>query len=207
MAVCGEGAGREARNADWWARGVFHRARRGGLRCGRIVLLAAGLAGSVAQPLEARVLQCVPYAREVSGIAIHGDAHLWWDRAEGRYARGQAPQVGAVLVFRSTRAMPRGHVAVVREILDPRRIMLDHANWSGPGRIERGALAEDVSPAGDWSAVRVWFAPIDALGGRENPVYGFIYNAPPEPAGVREVPGQLALTGRQFLPAGGGAGR
>ena len=31
-------------------------------------------------------LQCVPYARQVSGIRIYGDAHTWWDQAEGRYA-------------------------------------------------------------------------------------------------------------------------
>ena len=28
-------------------------------------------------------LQCVPYARQVSGIRIFGDAHTWWDQAEG----------------------------------------------------------------------------------------------------------------------------
>ena len=33
-------------------------------------------------------LQCVPYARQVSGIRIFGDAHTWWGQAEGRYARG-----------------------------------------------------------------------------------------------------------------------
>ena len=31
-------------------------------------------------------LQCVPYARDVSGIQIYGDAHTWWDQAQGRYA-------------------------------------------------------------------------------------------------------------------------
>lgn len=41
-------------------------------------------------------LQCVPYAREVSGIQIYGDAHTWWDQAEGKFKRGKRPKVGAV---------------------------------------------------------------------------------------------------------------
>ena len=126
-------------------------------------------------PANAR-LQCVPYARSVSGIDIHGNAETWWDQAEGNYTRGHLPKVNSVLVFQSTRAMPLGHVAVVREILDERRILLDHANWSRPGMIEHRALAIDVSEAGDWSEVRVWYSPISSLGSRSNPAYGFIYN-------------------------------
>ena len=30
-------------------------------------------------------LQCVPYAREHSGIKLFGDAYTWWDQAEGKY--------------------------------------------------------------------------------------------------------------------------
>jgi hypothetical protein len=120
-------------------------------------------------------LQCVPYARSVSGIAIHGDAHSWWRQAAGLYQRGQLPEVGAVLAFRATAAMPLGHVAVVQRILDARRILLNHANWSGPGRIEHSALAEDVSAAGDWSQVRVWYARTASLGRRVNAASGFIY--------------------------------
>jgi surface antigen len=124
-------------------------------------------------------LQCVPYAREVSGIDIHGNAWTWWDQASGLYERGQQPRVGAVLAFRATAAMPFGHVAVVSQVVDSRHLLLDHANWSGPGRIEHAALAEDVSEAGDWSSVRVWYAPAGGLGSRTNPTYGFIYtNAP-----------------------------
>jgi hypothetical protein len=142
------------------------------------VLLAVGLAGAVATPAAA-VLQCAPYARAQSGIDIHGNAGTWWDQAEGRYARGAEPRVGAVLAFQPTRAMPIGHVAVVAEIVDSRHVYLNHANWSGPGRIERRALAEDVSPNGDWSEVRVWYAPQHALGVRENPTFGFIYDEAP----------------------------
>jgi hypothetical protein len=142
------------------------------------ILLAFGLATAVATPAAA-VLQCVPYARAQSGIEIHGNAGTWWGQAEGRYHRGSEPRVGAVLAFQPSRAMPIGHVAVVAEIVDDRRVYLNHANWSGPGRIERRALAEDVSPNGDWSQVRVWYAPQGSLGLRANPTFGFIYNETP----------------------------
>jgi hypothetical protein len=138
-------------------------------------LLAAGLVAGAATPAAA-ALQCVPYARAQSGIDIRGNALTWWDQAAGRYRRGAEPEVGAVLAFRPTRAMPIGHVAVVAEIVDSRHIYLNHANWSGPGRIETRALAEDVSPNGDWSNVRVWYAPQRSLGLRANPTFGFIYN-------------------------------
>lgn len=127
-------------------------------------------------------LQCVPYARSVSGIIIHGDAGTWWDQAEASYQRGARPKVNAVLVFQPSSAMPLGHVAVVQEIIDERHILLNHANWSRPGMIEHRALAIDVSNNGDWSQVRVWYGPTRSLGARPNPAFGFIYSAPvPEP--------------------------
>ena len=142
------------------------------------ILLAFGLAVGAATPAAA-ALQCVPYARTQSGIEIRGNAGTWWDQAEGRYNRGAEPRVGAVLVMRPTRGMPIGHVAVVAGIVDDRTIYLNHANWSGPGRIERRALAVDVSEDGDWSVVRVWYAPQGSLGLRSNPTFGFIYNEAP----------------------------
>jgi hypothetical protein len=144
-------------------------------------LLAFGLAGAAATPAAA-YLQCAPYARAESGIDIHGNAGTWWHQAAGHYARGAQPQVGAVLAFQPTRAMPIGHVAVVAAVIDSRHILLNHANWSGHGQIERGALAEDDSPNGDWSVVRVWYAPQHGLGLRANPTFGFIYRD--GPAGV-----------------------
>lgn len=167
----------------------------------RIVLFAA-LLGLIPAAAQAR-LQCVPYAREVSGIDIHGNALTWWDQAEGEYRRGQEPEVGAVLTFRPTRAMPLGHVAVVSKIVDDRHIILNHANWSRPGMIEREALAVDVSEAGDWSEVRVWYAPSGGLGVRTNPTFGFIYRdapaAPPAPvfAGNAAEPG-TAIAANDF---------
>lgn len=128
-------------------------------------------------------LQCVPYARQVSGIQIYGDARTWWDQADGRYARGHAPRVGAVMAFRPYGAMQLGHVAAVSNILDSRTVLLRHANWSPingrRGQIEDDVRAIDVSPNNDWSQVRVWFAPIKALGTTNWPVSGFIYNQKP----------------------------
>lgn len=163
------------------------------------ILLALGLAASIATPAAA-VLQCVPYARAQSGIEIRGNAHTWWAQAEGRYARGSEPRVGAVMVLQSTRAMPIGHVAMVAEIIDDRNVYLDHANWSGPGRIERRALARDVSPNGDWSQVRVWYGPQGSLGIRANPVAGFIYNQPPEAPSAVTPPVTIAAAPAALVP-------
>lgn len=120
-------------------------------------------------------LQCVAYARQVSEVQISGNAREWWSNAEGRYDRGQQPKPGAVLAFAGTRAMPYGHVAVVSKIVDDRHILINHANWSRPGMVERNVMAVDVSPAGDWSQVRVWYAPTGSLGLRPSPAKGFIY--------------------------------
>lgn len=121
------------------------------------------------------ILQCVPYARQISGIRIFGDAHSWWDQADGVYARGVTPRTGAVLAFRATSAMPGGHVATVSRVIDNREVLLNHANWSTPGQIERDVRAVDISPDNDWSDVRVWYGPTAQLGTRGNPAYGFIY--------------------------------
>lgn len=125
-------------------------------------------------------LQCVPYARERSGVQIYGDARTWWDQAAGRYKRGIRPRAGAVMTFRPSGAMTLGHVAAVARVIDDRTVLLDHANWSPiggrRGQIERGVKAVDVSPANDWSQVRVWYDPIGGLGTTAWPVAGFIYN-------------------------------
>lgn len=125
------------------------------------------------------ILQCVPYARRLSGIQIYGDAHTWWKQAKGRYARGHTPRVGAVMAVRPFRNSQLGHVAAVSKIVDSRTILLSHANWSYPGKIERNVTALDVSPDNDWSEVRIWYGPSHNLGTTHWPVAGFIYNAKP----------------------------
>lgn len=124
-------------------------------------------------------LQCVPYARDLSGIQIRGDAHTWWKQAAGRYARGTKPKVGAVMAFQPHGNSRLGHVAAVSRIVDTRTILISHANWSDRGKIEKNVTAIDVSPRNDWSQVRVWYAPIHNLGGSRWPITGFIYNSKP----------------------------
>lgn len=121
------------------------------------------------------VLQCVPYARQLSGIALRGDAWTWWEQAKGRYARGHEPKAGAVLALANSGVMPLGHVAVVSHIVDERHILLRHANWSAPGLIETDVMAVDSSPDNDWSEVRIWWGQGGQMGARDNPVNGFIY--------------------------------
>lgn len=123
--------------------------------------------------------QCVPFARAASGIQIYGDAWTWWDQAAGRYTRGDAPRVGAVIAFAKQSRLPLGHVAVVSQVVERRVVMLTHANWSRRdgrrGHAEQDVTLFDVSPANDWSQVKVWFRDSAGLGGTIYAVNGFIY--------------------------------
>ena len=151
------------------------------MKLGMMRWAALLLAGLTTTPvLGATVLQCVPYARTVSGVQIFGDALTWWDQAENHYKRGHSPRRGAVLAFRPVGPMALGHVAVVSRVLDERRVLIRHANWSVPGAIEEDVLAVDVSEDGDWSAVRVWHSPTNRMGARSNPTFGFIYPDKPQ---------------------------
>ena len=120
-------------------------------------------------------LQCVPFARQVSGIDIRGNAKTWWHQAEGRYERGSTPAEGAVLAMPGSGRMRLGHVATVSKVVGAREILLTHANWSRRGGIERNVRAVDVSAQGDWSRVRIWYAANADLGTSSYPAYGFIY--------------------------------
>jgi hypothetical protein len=123
-------------------------------------------------------LQCVPYAREKTGIPIYGDAYTWWDKAAGRYARSNTPREGAVLVLTGYAGPARAHLAVVREIVDARVIRVDHANWLDDGAIYTDDPVRDVSPDNDWSQVRVFNLRTGAWGSRIYPVQGFIGPGP-----------------------------
>jgi surface antigen len=173
----------------------------------RVLLRAGAVLALMAAPAGARValdgnratvtergsaslppyLQCVPYAREVSGIQIYGDAHTWWGQAAGKYARGYRPKVGAVMAFKPSGNSRLGHVAAVSRIVDDRTILIRHSNWSPingrRGHIEDNVRVVDVSPDNDWSAVRVWYAPTQDLGASQWPVQGFIYPARPGKTG------------------------
>jgi surface antigen len=148
--------------------------------------VALSLSTTTDEAIPAHV-ECVPIARQQSGIQIYGDARTWWNQAEGKYARGNAPRKGAVLAFKPHGAMTLGHVAAVSKIIDDRNILVTHANWSmingRRGQIERNVRMVDVSEGGDWSRVRVWYAPLEDLGTTHWPTHGFIYpsQAAPEP--------------------------
>ena len=137
--------------------------------------LVASCGLMAAAPASAQFWQCATYAREISGIQIRGNANTWWGQAAGRYERGDEPRVGAVLSFKPTRRMRIGHVAMVSRVVSDREVLLTHANWSRPGRVETDVRAVDVSPNNDWSEVKVWYGPTGDLGTSTYPVNGFIY--------------------------------
>ena len=166
-----------------------------------IATATLALCALIVTPAAAGVLQCAPYARQVSGIELYGNANTWWGQAEGRYERGHQPREGAVLAFAASRSMPVGHVAMVSKVVSDREVLLTHANWSYRGGIERNVRAIDVSPNNDWSDVRVWYGPIGGLGLRSNAAKGFIY---PAQAG-QVAPVQIAMADRTAVTAPHGA--
>ena len=115
---------------------------------------------------------CVPYARNLSGIQIRGNAKDWWGKAHKTYDRGADPTVGAVMSFRATRGMSLGHVAVVSEIVDDRQVVINHANWHR-NKVSLKMGVRDVSKNNDWTLVRVESQP--GRYGKPYPVNGFIY--------------------------------
>ena len=141
---------------------------------GALGLAACGSGGGQGPATGASTaLECAPYARRVSGIQLYGDASDWWHQAAGRYERGSEPVRGGVLVFRRTGRLAHGHVSVVSDVVSSREIKVTQANWVHR-RVGRDEPVVDVSPAGDWSAVRVWWAPSRSMGTTAYPTYGFI---------------------------------
>lgn len=166
----------------------------------------AACASRPRDPAEARAdlaalpgnISCVPFARALSGIELAGDAHRWWPAADGRYGRGPAPKPGAVLVFQRTERLPQGHVAVVVQTLGRREVLITHANWgsgSERGRVSQNQRVVDVSPRGDWSAVRVWHPGSGTLGVTVFPTYGFVL--PPRAADPAQLAARVPVAARQ----------
>lgn len=128
---------------------------------------------TVAQPI-----QCVPYARKVSGIPIRGNAHTWWTQASGRYERSNTPKVGSVMVLSKTSRLKYGHLAVVKRVINSRNIEVEHSNWGGD-RATRSVVykrmpVKDASANNDWSRARFFHYPSKTYGS-VYPVSGFIY--------------------------------
>ncbi len=143
-----------------------------------------------ATPAAAQFWQCVTFARSVSGIEIRGNANTWWSQAEGRYERGHTPKAGSVLAFSPTSRMRVGHVAMVSKVVSDREVLLTHANWSRPGAVETNVRAIDVSDAGDWSMVKVWYGPQGGLGTSAYPTKGFIYSGHAPAGDTLDAPAQ-----------------
>ena len=161
-------------------------------------LIGAMLLSTTIVPVNAAhaqaYLQCVPFARMISGIELFGRAASWWRQAIGRYEQGALPRTGAVLVFKAISSMRSGHVATVSRVVSSRVIEVTHANWSVQngerGHAEQDVTLTDVSPDNDWSEVRVWYRDADGLGSTTFPLYGFIYPL--------EVDGQKAKAAREL---------
>ena len=122
--------------------------------------------------VSAMASQCVPYARDLSGIDLRGNANTWWAQAAGLYPRSATPAVGAVIVINSTGL---GHVAVVTRILSDRVILVDHANWHGRGEVAVDVPVRDVSEDNSWSQVNVWWLDTNQWGSKVYTVEGFIH--------------------------------
>lgn len=127
---------------------------------------------SIVRP--SRRIFCVEFARLASGIALFGDAKTWWDQARTQYAQLANPAPGAVMVFASRKKMNKGHVAVVKRLVSPREVLVDHANWGRDGRIYLNAPVVDVSANNDWSMVKVWNVKANTMGTTAYSLKGFI---------------------------------
>jgi len=162
------------------------------------------------------VIQCVAFARSASEVVLPGNAVNWWQNAKGIYARGTAPEIGSVLSFRANRRMPLGHVAVVREVVDSRTILIDQSHWHANG-IARDVAVIDISQDNDWSAVRVAIGHAGTYGSIY-PTNGFIYPRPDStgqvitassdaalPATRNAAPSDLRASGTEVAEAPGAA--
>ena len=134
-------------------------------------------------------LQCVPFARQEAGLEIYGDANTWWAQAKDKFHRQTEPVEAGVLVLRGYGGAQRGHVAVIREVVSERMVIVDHANWLNHGEVTRNVPVRDVSDRGDWSAVQVWNVQTAQWGAREYQVQGVI------------VPDQALAKSREEAPA------
>lgn len=145
-------------------------------------------------------INCAPFARELSGIALYGEADSWWHTAAGRYRRDDRPAPGSVLVFRRSSRLRSGHVSVVTKVVSARQILVTQANWV-PGHVDEDQLVVDVSPSNDWSEVRVWYPPTDTLGIHVYSAHGFIH--PRRPATHAELARATPVAARYALDTRG----
>ena len=176
-------AGRMAVTAARPCAGRVHRWRQRTRRDASAIVLCCALLGvagcaSTDPPAAGATvgsvpIECAPFARAVARLPLRGAAADWWVLADGRYARGQTPRVGSILVFRRTARLPDGHVAVVSSVVSDRRILVTHANWVRH-QVSENVPVIDVSAGNDWTRVRVWWPPAGQIGATEYATFGFI---------------------------------
>ncbi|MCC6717773.1 MAG: CHAP domain-containing protein [Acetobacteraceae bacterium] len=145
-------------------------------------------------------ISCAPFARELSGIALYGEADTWWRSAGGQYTRSHRPVLGSVLVLRRTSRLRSGHVMVVTRLVGARQIQVTQANWV-PGSVDEDQLVVDVSADNDWSEVRVWYPPVGQLGKTVYPAHGFIH--PRRAATYAELTRATPIAARYALDTAG----
>lgn len=127
----------------------------------------------------AEPIQCVPYAREQSGVQIFGNAHTWWPQAKAKgYEVSKTPEIGTVMVLSRAGKLNYGHLAVVTNIIDDKTIEVTHSNW-GDSRETRRVIYNsmnviDSSRTGDWSRARFWHYASSSYGS-SYAVSGFIH--------------------------------
>lgn len=131
-----------------------------------------------AAPQSSSHLQCVPYARAMSGVSLFGDAWTWWQKAAGKYSRSHAPSAGSVMVLYNYAGPKRAHLAVVGSVQSSREIRIDHANWLDQGNVYTNVPVYDMSTDNDWSDVKVYNPATRDWGTRYYDVQGFIGPGP-----------------------------
>lgn len=135
----------------------------------------AVILGCIELNTSASAMNCVEYVKLATGLNLMGNAYQWWSSASNVLDRGYSPAPGAIMVFGRTARMHVGHVAVVRQILSSREILIDQANWHH-GRVDHGVSVIDTSSMNDWSSVQVEWQP--KVYGGPFPITGFIYAQP-----------------------------
>jgi CHAP domain len=136
------------------------------------LVLAACSGGGRSAGIAASV-ECAPFARALTGVALSGAAADWWDQADGRYFRMRKPEVGSILVFRRSGRLPSGHVSVVSRVVSDRQIFVTSANWMHHLVTEDQPVI-DMSDNNDWSIVHVFWPPSGQMGVTDYAIYGFI---------------------------------
>lgn len=143
-----------------------------------LVFLVLAMLTSTA--FASRWIWCTDYVSEQLGIGHYGDAWEWWNNTwftDTGWTKSSTPVVGSIIVFDKWAKNQYGHVGIVRQIVSPSEILIDHSNWHWDGNPQTGI---GVKPAnGSWSQVKVKFNPGDKnYGGSVYPVQGFLIQPP-----------------------------